>query len=219
MVAERVRALSAPFADAVDRMIARLQRADAGAAAPRVGDHLPAFALPDETGRIVTLASVIADGPAAISFNRGHWCPYCRVNVAALAEVHAELAQAGGQVVAIVPERQKFAAALRADAHAPFPVLTDMDNGYALSLNLTVWVGAEMEPLMQGAGCDLPHYQGNSAWLLPIPATFVVDQAGLVRARYIEPDYRTRMAIDALISSLRLAGPTQNRSSPRLAAG
>ncbi len=206
IVADRVRSLSATFAEAVDRMVARLQQCDAGGAAPRVGEAMPAFALPDETGRLVTLASVIAGGPAAISFNRGHWCPYCRLNVVAMAEVHGEIAAAGGQVVAIVPERRKFAAALRADAQAPFPVLTDMDNGYALSLNLAVWVGAEMETLIAGAGWDLPRYQGNNAWLLPIPATFVVSADGVIAARYIEPDYRRRMDIDMLISSLRLAG-------------
>jgi len=214
IIANRVRAISTVFAEAVDRMVARLKQTDAGAAAPRVGDAMPAFALPDEAGRIVTLRSVLEHGPAAISFNRGHWCAYCRLNVLAMAEVHAQIEAAGGKVVAIVPERQKFAASLRTEAQAPFPVLTDMDNGYALSLNLAIWVGAEMEKLIASAGWDVPHYQGNNAWLLPIPATFVVGTDGLIVARYIDPDYRQRMDIDALISSLRLAGSAQNRSSP-----
>src|SRR5208337_3167405 len=77
VVADRVRALSQEFAEAVDRMVARLQRADAGAAAPHVGERMPDFALPDDAGRIVTLQTLIAGGPTAISFNRGHWCPYC----------------------------------------------------------------------------------------------------------------------------------------------
>jgi peroxiredoxin len=97
-------------------------------------------------------------------------------------------------------------------------VLTDMDNGYALSLNLTIWVGAEMETLIAGAGWDVPRYQGNNAWLLPIPATFVVGPDGLVAARYIEPDYRQRMAIDTLIQALRQAGSVQNHASPLHAA-
>ncbi len=124
-VANRVRALGADFAEAVDRLIAWLQDAGAGAAAPRVGEPMSDFALSDETGRIVTLQSVIADGPAAIFFNRGHWCPYCRLNVMAMAEVHAEVAALGGKLVAIVPERRKFAAAPKAAVQAPFPVLTD----------------------------------------------------------------------------------------------
>jgi hypothetical protein len=50
-----------------------------------------------------------------------------------------------------------------------------MDNGYALSLNLTIWVGAEMQNMMERHR-DLPTFQGNSSWMLPIPATFVVDR-------------------------------------------
>ena len=60
----------------------------------------------------------------------------------------------------------------------PFPILTDMDNGYALSLNLAIWVGAEMQKMMAGRQ-DLPAYQGNSSWMLPIPATFVVGRDGV----------------------------------------
>ncbi len=80
-----------------------------------------------------------------------------------------------------------------------------MDNGYALSLNLAIWVGAEVQELMASAGRDLPRYQGNDAWMLPIPASFVVDAEGIVRARFIDPDYRKRMAIEDLLQAVREA--------------
>ena len=86
-----------------------------------------------------------------------------------------------------------------------YPVLTDMDNGYALSLNLAIWVGAEVQELMASSGRDLPHYQGNDSWMLPLPASFVVDAEGIVRARFIDPDYRKRMAIEDLLQAVREA--------------
>jgi hypothetical protein len=49
----------------------------------------------------------------------------------------------GGQVVAIMPDRALFAAELKSESEVPFPILADIDNGYALSLNLAFWVGAE----------------------------------------------------------------------------
>ena len=48
----------------------------------------------------------------------------------------------------------------RSQSNVPFPILTDMDNGYALSFNLTIWVGAEMQTMMEGRH-DLPTFQGN----------------------------------------------------------
>jgi peroxiredoxin len=80
-----------------------------------------------------------------------------------------------------------------------------MDNGYALSLNLVVWVGAEMERMIASAGRDIPSYQGNTSWMLPIPATFVVGMDARIKARFVDPDYRKRMAVEALLTALRSA--------------
>jgi peroxiredoxin len=153
-----------------------------------------------------------------ISFNRGHWCPYCRLQMSVMGQVHADVVQAGGQLVTIVPERRKFAALMRREAQAPFAVLTDMDNGYALSLNLAVWVGAEMAAMMAGFGVNLPEYQGNESWILPIPASFVVGRDGMIVARHIEPDYRLRMETDALLNAVRQAGGLQTPTNPSRAA-
>ena len=50
---------------------------------------------------------------------------------------------------------------------------------------------------------SLPQYQGNDSWMLPIPATFVVGQDGRIKARFVDPDYRKRMAIEDLIAALK----------------
>jgi peroxiredoxin len=51
---------------------------------------------------------------------------------------------------------------------------------------------------------DLPAFQGNSSWMLPIPATFVVGRDGLIRARFIDPDYRNRMMISDMLAAMQL---------------
>src|SRR5262249_12480610 len=144
-LAAAVRALSPPFADAVDRLVTRLQRSGAGEAAPGPGDPMPPFVLPDDRGRLVSLDELVSRGPTAVVFHRGQWCPYCRINTDALARAHGEVGAQGGQIVAIIPDRQQFATELRTEAQAGFPVLTDLDNGYALSLNLAIWLGEEMK--------------------------------------------------------------------------
>jgi peroxiredoxin len=204
-LARAVRKLSPPFADAVDRLVSRLQKSGVGETAPQVGEPLPPFHLPDEAGRIVSLDALLSKGPIAVTFHRGHWCPYCRLNTNALAQAQKEVEREGSQIVAIMPDRQQFAEEFKNESNARFPVLTDMDNGYALSLNLVFWVGMEMERMISAAGWDIPSYQGNTSWMLPIPATFVVDQDRRVKARFVDPDYRKRMAIDDLMMALRSA--------------
>ena len=204
-LARAVRKLSPPFADAVDRLVSRLQKSGVGETAPQVGEPLPPFHLPDEAGRIVSLDALLSKGPIAVTFHRGHWCPYCRLNTNALAQAQKEVEREGSQIVAIMPDRQQFAEEFKNESNAQFPVLTDMDNGYALSLNLVFWVGIEMERMISAAGWDIPNYQGNTSWMLPIPATFVVGKDGKVKARFVDPDYRKRMAIAGMIAALRSA--------------
>jgi peroxiredoxin len=204
-LAEAVRTLSPPFADAVDRLVTRLQQSDAGKTAPQVGEPMPPFYLPDEAGRMISLNELLSKGPVAVTFHRGHWCPYCRLNTNALAQAQKEIEGEGSQIVAIMPDRQKFAEEFKTELKARFPILTDMDNGYALSLNLVIWVGAEMARMISAAGWDIPNYQGNASWMLPIPATFVVGKDGKVKGRFVDPDYRKRMAIEGMIAALRSA--------------
>jgi peroxiredoxin len=193
------------YQEAIDRMVDRLKQFDAGQSAPKIGELMPSFAMPDETGRIVTLEALLEEGPLAMVFHRGHWCPYCRISTRALSEAQDRIQSAGARLAAIMPERQQYAATFKAEGKVRYPVLTDIDNGYALSLNLAFWVDDEMQSILRAGGRRVPEYQGNPSWVFPIPATFVVAQDGLVRARFIDPDYRNRMTIANLLAALKSA--------------
>ena len=202
LVADAVRTLRPDFTAVVDRMVARLEANQVGQSAPQLGDPMPDFILPDQDGTLVRLGALLEHGPVVISFNRGHWCPYCQLNADGLAEIAEDIRKLGGAIVAISPELQQFGTALRDYAKAPFSVLTDLDNGYALELNLVFWVGDEKREAMQQSGIDIQPYNGNDTWMLPVPATFVVGRDGLVKARYIDPDYRRRMELDAIVDAV-----------------
>ncbi|MCA1409625.1 AhpC/TSA family protein [Bradyrhizobium sp. NBAIM20] len=191
------------YGEAVDRLVARLSDNGGGETAPRPGDPMPPFMLPDEGGRLVSLPSLLEGGPVAVMFFRGHWCPYCRLNVRAVVQALDRIKAMGAQVVAIVPETQEYTGQLKAESGAPFPILTDLDNGYALSLDLAIWLGPEIQQLLSYQ--DMAKFHGNDGWMLPIPAVFVVGRDGIVKARSVDPDFRKRMEIDDLIEALERA--------------
>ncbi len=189
------------YSEAVDRLVARINQNGGGENAPRPGDPMPPFVLPDDRGRLISLESLLAEGPVAVMFHRGHWCPYCRLNVRAVVQAQGQIKALGGHVVAIMPELQLFTTQFKTDSGAPFPVLTDLDNGYALSLNLAIWLDAEIQQLLSYQ--DMSSFHGNGNWMLPIPATFVVGRDGLVKARFVDPDFRKRMEIDDLVAAFK----------------
>jgi peroxiredoxin len=203
--AQSSRHLNAAMADAIDRLVVRLKMGAVTASAPQVGDRMPPFLLPDHTGRLVSLKDLVGAGPVAVSFARGHWCPYCRIAVSALAEIADDAMSLGAQIVVIVPDRQSFAARLQTETTAPFPILSDVDNGYALSLGLVFWVGEEMREHMLARNANPAESQGNDSWFLPVPATFIVAPDGIIKARHVDPDYRIRMELDAVLEALRQA--------------
>lgn len=201
-----VEAHGKPFADAYQSLITQLAAAAAGITAPGVGDLMPPFLLPDDSGHLVDLGSFLERGPVVVSFNRGHWCEYCQLELLAFADAHAELARQGAEVVCIMPERGEYTRNVRALTGDTITVLSDIDNGYALSLGLVIWLGETVRGLYQQFGLDIERYQGNGTWFVPIPATFVLDRTGRIIARKVDPDFRTRMDLGDILAALKSAG-------------
>ena len=70
-----------------------------------------------------------------------------------------------------------------------------------MSLNLVFWVGEEMRSFMSEAGVNLAEYQGNDSWMVRVPATFVVGRAGVIKERFVDPDYRRRMTGETMLAA------------------
>lgn len=188
----------------VDRFVARLEAAQAGRDAPAIGESMPPFILPDQEGRLVSLPDLLADAPVVVVFHRGHWCPYCRLTIAALAEVQHRIGAA--RIVAISAETQRFVRRIRAEAGAEFRFLTDMDAQYCSAVGLAITVDPALSALYARRVGRVPDFQRTESWILPMPAVFVLDRSGIVRARHIDPDYRRRMEIAALLEAVAASG-------------
>src|SRR5436305_12505693 len=75
------------FAAAIDRLIERLRQNGAGQGAPKPGDPMPPFHLPDENVHMVGLEELLAAGPLAVTFHTGEWRPYYRIYINTLSAV------------------------------------------------------------------------------------------------------------------------------------
>jgi peroxiredoxin len=199
---QRVQRDEPEVARAYDNLVERLAAAGAGRNAPREGDAFPPFALPDDNGHLIKFSDLMRTGPVVVSLNRGHWCSYCRIELESLRNAHDEIRRRGGSIVAITPDRQAYARRLKEQSRLTFPLLSDIDNAYAMSLSLVVWCGEEIKTLYKKAHLDLAKSQGNDGWLIPIPATYVVAPGGHIKASFVDADFRRRMAPEEIFKSL-----------------
>jgi peroxiredoxin len=196
-------ALRPDFAKAYDDLVERLAVLDRGEVGPQVGERLEEFNLPDEHGRLVSLSSLLQSGPAVISINRGHWCPYCKLELRSLAAVHDQIRELGASVVSIMPDAAEFTGGYAKAHELPFRLLSDVDLGYSLCLGLIFWIGADVRRLYEEAGIDLGKYHRGSGYFLPVAAKFVVGQDGCVKARQVDVEFRQRMEPEVVVATLR----------------
>src|SRR5271165_6345970 len=103
-------------------------------AGPQIGSIMPNFVLPDQNGCLTGLDSLLVNRPLVISLNRGHWCPWCRLELRALVQIYDDVLRLNGQVISIMPETAAYSRKAIEDHKLPFRILTDLDFGYTLSL-------------------------------------------------------------------------------------
>ena len=170
--------------------------------AVKAGDAAPDFDLPELGGGHVHLSDALRDGPVVISFYRGAWCPYCNLQMQALQASLPDIEAAGGRLIAIAPETAAHAAEIRDKGNLTFPLLQDVNNAVARQYGIVFTLSDSLRPIYEAFGIDLADSQGNDAFELPLPATYIVRADGVVAHAFVDVDYTRRMEPSEIVDIL-----------------
>jgi len=168
-----------------------------------VGETVPRFTLPDAAGKAVTISDVLARGPAVISFYRGGWCPFCNLELRALQSRLGEVHAAGGSLVAISPETPDLSMTTVEKNSLGFTVLSDHDNTVARAFGLVHRIDPSIVAYQKRNGHDVAAYNGVEAAEVPLPATYVIDQSGIVHFAFVSADFTRRADPDDVIDAIQ----------------
>ena len=168
----------------------------------QVGEQAPEFTLRNTRNEVISLASLREQGPVVLNFYRGAWCPYCNLELKALNDALPEITALGGSLVSISPNIMEKSAAFVADNPFGFDILSDVDNIVATEYRLVFTLADKLQPIYDQFGIDLPVFDGNERFELPMPATYIVRPNGIVAAGFIHEDYTQRMEPAAIIECL-----------------
>ncbi|CAD0187199.1 hypothetical protein RUESEDTHA_04111 [Ruegeria sp. THAF57] len=169
----------------------------------KLGDTLPAFTLTNQDGEATSSADLLKDGPLVISVYRGQWCPYCNLELEALERSAAQFRAAGANVVIISPQTTEKSKVTKSERSLSFDVLSDLGNSYSRELGLVFGLSEELQALYKGLGIDLPAFNGDESWELPMPARLVIDGTGKVVYADINPDYTLRPEPEDTLAALK----------------
>ncbi|KAH7409033.1 thioredoxin-like protein [Cadophora sp. MPI-SDFR-AT-0126] len=165
----------------------------------KVGDTLPSFKLSDAFGNEVSSSTLLAKGPLLVNFYRGEWCPFCNLSLRALQKHLSEFESKGVTLVAITCEVPKQALSTTEKNELKFPVLSDLGTKYARELGLLFPMPYYMRPVFDIFGVDFKARNRDDSFVLPVPATLLVDQKGVVRNAFVEPEYHKRAEPESLL--------------------
>lgn len=179
--------------DMIDVTTADLVNTGIAAQAKSKGDKAPAFTLPDHMGNTVALSDLLAAGPLVINFYRGEWCPYCNLELRAYQKYLDRIKAAGASLVAISPMLPDNSLDIAEKNALVFPVLSDVGNKVANDFGLVFTVDDRIQAMyLERLGNDLPKLNGDDSFTLPLPATYVIRQDGIISYAYVNADYRLR---------------------------
>jgi peroxiredoxin len=167
-----------------------------------IGQDLPPIVLPDATGAVVDVDDLLARGPVVISFYRGGWCPYCNIELRGLQQRLPDIRRFGGTLVAISPETPDASMTTLERNELEFPVLSDAHNRVARRFGIVHQIDPQVVELQLGNGVDVAAINGDELVEVPLPATYVVDQGGVVRYAAADPDYTRRPDPDDVVAAL-----------------
>ena len=166
----------------------------------RQGEIAPDFTLTDTHGFPITLSNLLTEARVVLVFYRGPWCPFCNLQLRALAQHIGAIGHAGARLVAVSP------AAPEKDAspdELPFPVLWDALNAVARSYGLLFEVSETARELLLKRSLDLDFISKGAGWELPVPATFIIGRDRTIIEVVADADYRNRPEPGRIVASLQ----------------
>lgn len=171
-------------------------------AALKAGNQAPDFALTNARGGVVRLSLEYASGPVVLSFYRGGWCPYCNLELRALQKMLPEFKAAGATLIAVSPQTPDESLSTVEKNDLAFPVLSDTGSRVAKSFGIAFDLPDALRPIFTSFGHALPERNGDESWVLPLPATYVIDRDGIIAFAHVDVDFRNRLEPDTITATL-----------------
>jgi len=121
----------------------------------------------------------------------------------ALQQIHSEVRALGAEIVVITPELERYTRALHKKLNLTFDILTDLHLKTAEQFRLVFTLPDYLRELYKSFGSTLDRFNGDPEYRLPMPARYIADKSGIIRASEVTADYTIRPEPSETLRQLR----------------
>ncbi|NOR88205.1 MAG: redoxin domain-containing protein [Bacteroidales bacterium] len=169
-----------------------------------VGKKAPLFIAIDADSNHFVLSEEIKKGPVVIIFYRGFWCPVCNKHLASMQDSLKLIEATGARVIAVSPEKPEYLDKMAEKTKAEFTLLYDEDYKIADAYDVTFAPsGMQIFTYNMALGAKLKKTHSDDSQRLPIPATYIVDEEGVIIWRQFDHDYKKRSSVKEILEALK----------------
>lgn len=168
----------------------------------RAGNTMPDFELPNQHGELRRLSDYLAESPVVLNVYRGGWCPYCNMEMKALHDALSEIEACGARLIGMAPETPEKAMATAERNEIDIDILSDAGNRVAEQFGLVFELPQALRPIYEKIGIDIPAYNGDDSFKLPVPATYIIGQDGVIVYDFVNADYTQRLEPAEIVARL-----------------
>jgi peroxiredoxin len=121
----------------------------------------------------------------------------------ALQQIYGEVRALGAQIVVLTPELERYTRALHKKLNLSFDILTDLHLKTAEAFRLVFTLPDYLRDLYKSFGNALDRFHDEPGYRLPMPARYLVDEQGIIRAADVNADYTIRLEPAKTLKELR----------------
>lgn len=121
----------------------------------------------------------------------------------ALKEIDSAVRELGVRIVVLTPELERYTRALHKKLNLPFDILTDLHLKIAEQFGLVFTFPDYLRDLYKSFGSTLDRFHDESEYRLPMPARYIIDSSGEIRAADVNADYTIRPEPSETLSLLK----------------
>lgn len=168
-----------------------------------IGELAPDIVGKDQNGKLINSKELLKEHQILLIFYRGNWCPYCKKHLSSLASHLKEFQDKGVFVIVVTPEKVEKTQETGNEFNDDFSIIHDVGNKIMTAYEVAFAVDEQSVPKYYEKITErINEYNEDNNNVLPVPATYMIDQSGKIVYVHYDPDYKNRSDLDEILKSL-----------------